>query len=88
MRATYVKNMDLISRAAIEKFNAKMDAIEAERDKLREEVDRLHAQVGAVIRLLGNNGCDCDCDHDNESHDPDCERCLACRVELALKGGK
>ena len=46
----------------------------------REEADR----VGAVKLLLEANGCDCDCDHDAESHDSDCERCLACRISLAI----
>jgi hypothetical protein len=37
--------------------------------------------VGA---LLAANGCDCDCDHHPSDHADDCERCLACRIEMAM----
>ena len=43
------------------------------------------AALGAVKLLLEKNGCDCDCAHDAESHDPDCDRCLACRISWAIE---
>lgn len=49
------------------------------------ETDTLHDRVGAV---LSDNGCDCDCGHDPESHNENCERCLACRVQAALDGAE
>ena len=54
---------------------------------LAADVERLRESVARVDDMLSKNGCDCDCDHDAESHDDDCERCLACRVDAALHGG-
>lgn len=55
-----------------------------ERDRLwRKETDR----VDAVRMLLEANGCDCDCEHHHDEHDADCDRCLACRISWALRGG-
>jgi len=50
-----------------------------------EDLRRAEREIGA---LLTANGCDCDCEHDAEGHDDDCERCLACRVEAALRGSR
>jgi len=56
---------------------------------LRERVETLQTHHRAFLVLLrgilGENGCDCDCGHDVEGHDGDCERCLACRIELAAE---
>jgi hypothetical protein len=43
-------------------------------------------RIHDVLDLIAKNGCDCECDHDVESHDADCERCLACRIEAVLQG--
>jgi hypothetical protein len=44
-----------------------------------------------IEELVSHNGCDCDCEcidlHGNHIH-PDCEPCLACRIDEALKGGR
>lgn len=47
-------------------------------------VELYKRKLDAVGEVLSENGCDCECDHDFESHDDDCERCLACRVQEAL----
>lgn len=58
-----------------------------ERDKARAEAARYREALERVSEVLAANGCDCECDHDVESHDDDdCERCVACRVSLALAG--
>jgi hypothetical protein len=41
-------------------------------------------RVDAVLEILAATGCDCEC-HDGEEHDEDCERCLACRIEQAVR---
>ena len=41
----------------------------------------------ALERIAGwlvFNGCDCECDHSPDEHDPDCEQCLACRIDAEL----
>ncbi|MFH0899068.1 MAG: hypothetical protein V2A73_00420 [Pseudomonadota bacterium] len=43
------------------------------------------AKLVQVGELLAKNGCDCGCAHDAESHDDDCERCLACRIDEAIR---
>lgn len=53
----------------------------------REQVRLLTAQTEAVNAVLAEAGCSCDCEHDNEGHEPDCDRCVACRVDAALRGG-
>ena len=40
----------------------------------------------AIGNVLGENGCDCECGHGWEDHEPECERCLACRVSEPLMG--
>lgn len=42
-------------------------------------------RLRAVKAILSQNGCDCDCDHFHDCHEPDCERCLACRIAEAIK---
>jgi hypothetical protein len=58
----------------------------AEYDRLRGERDGYREALERISEVLAANGCDCECDHDVESHDDDCERCVACRVSLALAG--
>jgi hypothetical protein len=50
----------------------------------------LEAKVNAVGELLSENGCDCDCECAGYSapHGPDCEPCLACRIDKLLLSGK
>lgn len=55
----------------------------------RESADRaLAAAVARAGAVIEAEGCDCDCEHDSEGHDHECERCLACRVEGALRGAQ
>lgn len=49
---------------------------------LLDEVRRVRSAVGAVLAAAG---CGCYCGHDSEGHDDSCERCLACRIEEALR---
>lgn len=44
--------------------------------------------IERVRELLGRHGCSCKCGHPWEDHDDDCllDRCLACRIEMALRG--
>jgi cell division septum initiation protein DivIVA len=53
-----------------------------ERNRLWREAE---AKLEKVRELLEANGCDCDCDHGCHDHEPDCERCLACRIAWAVK---
>ena len=48
------------------------------------KLEEAEARLRVIRGLVEANGCDCECDHDFESHDDDCERCLACRVQEAL----
>ena len=41
-------------------------------------------RLRTVRAVLEKNGCDCECHAHYSEHTPDCERCLACRVGLAL----
>ena len=61
-----------------------LTTLERDRETLHRELSRLREGIGD---LLSRNGCDCECDHDCESHDSDCDRCLACRVQAVLTGG-
>jgi len=49
------------------------------------EVERERARLDRVRADLAACGCDCECGHDAESHDDDCERCFACRIEEAIR---
>ncbi len=66
------------------------DAAEQIDRAVTEAVEALKAQqtarLIAVGELLSREGCSCECDHDSESHEADCDRCFACRVEAALFG--
>ena len=42
-------------------------------------------KLDRVGECLAQNGCDCDCGHDSGGHDDDCDRCLACRVDTAMR---
>lgn len=50
------------------------------------EVARLRAAIERVGDVLSAEGCGCECEHHWEEHADDCERCLGCRVEMALDG--
>lgn len=59
-------------------------------ERLRAEIARLRVEVAAAANahrnigaLLIANGCDCECDN-GDPHGPDCDRCLACRIDAAL----
>jgi hypothetical protein len=58
--------------------------VQAKTDAL--EIQKAKDKVSAVFDLLSANGCDCDCGCDCEGHSPDCERCLACRIEGVIHG--
>lgn len=47
--------------------------------------DRAQAKLDAVAKVLGDAGCECECDHHHDEHDDDCERCLGCRIEMAME---
>lgn len=36
--------------------------------------------VAAIGEILSAAGCSCECGHHAEEHEPECERCLACRI--------
>jgi len=42
------------------------------------------ARLRAVETLLGAAGCSCECDHHWEEHEDNCDRCLGCRIEIAM----
>lgn len=44
------------------------------------------AQLEAVADVLRAHGCDCECGCDSDGHYDDCEPCLGCRIEAAMKG--
>lgn len=54
----------------------------------REECARLEAVIERVGNVLAAHGCECECEHHADEHDDDCERCLGCRVEAALRGAR
>ena len=45
-------------------------------------------RIEAALDVLGDAGCSCECDHvaAYDDHEEGCERCLACRIEHALRG--
>lgn len=44
------------------------------------------ARLEAVADVLRANGCDCECGCDCDGHGDDCDPCLGCRIEAAMKG--
>lgn len=44
------------------------------------------ARLEAVADVLRANGCDCECGCDSDGHDDDCDPCLGCRIEAAMRG--
>jgi hypothetical protein len=75
-----------------EQFSAVSKKAMAENVKLVEELTKACAgwaealnAIKRVEAVLSRNGCDCECAHLWDEHDIDCERCLACRVEAALR---
>lgn len=63
---------------ALKALRAEIESLRAERDALREGAKR-------VADLLEENGCNCDCECDSDGHDDDCDPCLACRVDAAIR---
>jgi hypothetical protein len=60
----------------------------AERDAAIAERDRLAARLAAVREVIAGADCDCPCASEHGSdHADECERCLGCRVDAALKRG-
>ena len=65
--------------ALIDHYQAWADAAD---ERLAE---RLAKQTRTIRRLLEDVGCDCECaGRCGTEHDDDCERCLACRIEIAM----
>jgi len=62
--------------------------IEVQREALQKTskaVAKLVVPITKIEELLTENGCDCECEHCWEDHDEDCERCLACRISMAIQ---
>lgn len=83
------------ARRERDEARAEIHAVCDERDRARRDREGLRAIleaerakhtefVAAIGALLALNGCSCDCGHDSEGHDDECERCLACQIQLAL----
>lgn len=51
------------------------------------EVAALRGKLDAVGRVLSESGCGCECGCYVDEHDDDCDRCLACRVQVAINVG-
>jgi hypothetical protein len=49
-------------------------------------VEWLEKNRGRANQVLSENGCDCECGCDADGHSDDCDRCLACLVDAALRG--
>lgn len=50
--------------------------------------DRAEAALAAVCDVLSAHGCDCECGCDCDGHGDDCDPCLGCRIEAAIKAGE
>lgn len=46
--------------------------------------EEFRASIGQVRQLLEYDGCSCDCDCGPGEHDDECDRCLACRIEIVI----
>lgn len=44
------------------------------------------ARIDAALKVLADAGCSCECLHERSECWLDCERCVCCRVEMALRG--
>lgn len=42
-------------------------------------------ELGAIAKVLEEAGCGCDCGCDCDGHGPDCEPCLGCRIDEAVR---
>ena len=71
--------------AAVPALQAAFDASIAERAVVMGRLRDFEDRHKAVMRVLETNGCECG-PRSDEDHEDDCEMCLACRVESALKG--
>jgi len=61
--------------------------VEVQREALQKTskaVAKLVVPITKIEELLTENGCDCECEHCWQDHDEDCERCLACRINMAI----
>jgi hypothetical protein len=50
--------------------------------------ERAEAALAAVCDVLSAHGCDCECGCDCDGHGDDCDPCLGCRIEAAIKAGE
>jgi hypothetical protein len=76
------------AKAIAEVFSAvvtESGALKVEVERLQSALKRELEQKLRVAVVLSKNGCDCDCGHFYDDHDNDCERCLGCRVEAAMR---
>lgn len=55
-------------------------------DHYQREATIASVRLQRVRELLETNGCNCKCDHRFDEHEPECERCLACRVSETVGG--
>jgi hypothetical protein len=60
-------------------------ALVAEVERLQSALEREMERQFRVGVVLAESGCDCGCGHHYDDHDDDCERCLGCRVEAAMR---
>lgn len=81
------RTRDAVKLVATERDAARLEAARPSA-WLLSEGNKLVRKFAAVKELISCHGCDCACDHVCEDeHDDDCEWCLACRIEAALKEG-
>lgn len=66
-----------------EKYPCKPDIFAATYELEGSRSDR--DKIADIEILLQDNGCDCDCEHAFDEHAEDCERCLACQVQEAIR---
>lgn len=62
-----------------------MDRNPMDAGNLVDRIKMLEDALEAVATIIGCNGCDCECEHHHKEHEVDCERCLACRVSMAIE---
>ncbi len=73
-------------RAEVERLTHNLVQTERHAQIIENSNKLLEAKVNAVGELLSENGCDCDCECVGYSapHGPDCEPCLACRIDSTI----
>jgi hypothetical protein len=73
-----------VAEARLERQMAATDEFARRAHSAEARIAELERLESALAQLLRDNGCDCDCEHGWTEHDDDCERCFACRVQMAL----